>query len=95
MSKTDEKVSTEQEKPSIIGGVSKRCICCSTEIPPIDYSGGDTPWTGMWNGGIVDRIAANYGSIFDENIYVIAVCDSCIKQKEAEGIVHYTSNYMQ
>lgn len=91
-----QKNSNNQEQPQgIEHNVSKRCICCLVEIPPIEYDGGDIPWTGMWNGGIVDRIAANYGSVLDGNIYVIAVCDSCIKQKEADGIVQYTSNYMQ
>lgn len=42
--------------------VSRRCICCGFSIKPIHGGGDDKPWQGMWLDGIVDKIAANYGS---------------------------------
>jgi hypothetical protein len=48
----------------------------------------------MWNDGIVANISAGYGSTLDGNMYVIAICDECIKKKEKEGIIAYTGDYM-
>ncbi|HUX56225.1 MAG TPA: hypothetical protein VMV77_04580 [Bacteroidales bacterium] len=36
------------------------------------------PESAMWDGGIVDKIAAGYGSDLDGNMYLIAICDKCV-----------------
>ncbi len=48
------------------------------------------PWEGMWDSGIVERIAAGYGSTLDGNMYVLAICDNCVKEKK----LMYVGNYM-
>ena len=48
----------------------------------------------MWHGGIVNIITAGYGSSHDTDQYVIAMCDDCVTEKEANGVLLYHSNYM-
>jgi len=71
---------------------SRYCIKCGAEIKPIDpeapYS---SPQSAMWNGGIVDKIAAGYGSKLDGNIYIIAICDECVLNSE---VIEYIGNYI-
>jgi len=74
--------------------VSRRCICCGFEIKPIHGGGDDKPWQGMWLDGIVDKIAANYGSELDGDMYVVALCDSCVRAKLKDGTIEYVGNYM-
>lgn len=75
--------------------VSRRCICCGFEIKPIHGGGDDKPWQGMWLDGTVDKIAANYGSELDGDMYVVALCDSCVRAKLKDGTIEYAGNYMQ
>jgi hypothetical protein len=79
------------DKPIVI----RRCICCWFEIKPINGVDDKKPWQGMWLDGIVDKIAANYGSDFDGNIYIVALCDSCLKARLKDGIIEYIGDYMQ
>jgi len=37
-------------------------------------------------GGVVEKISAGYGSSLDGNQYVLAICDSCIMEKELRMI---------
>ena len=73
-----------------IGAVSHSCICCGKEIKKLDGLPKDKDWEGMWNGGIVERISAEYGSVLDGDMYVLAICDDCVKLKELK----YVGNYM-
>lgn len=67
------------------------CICCNKEIKEIiEGIPSNKEWEGMWNDGIVDRIAAGYGSSLDGNMYIIAICDDCVKEKKLK----YVGNYM-
>ena len=75
--------------------VSRRCICCGFEIKPIHGGGGDKPWQGMWLDGTVDKIAANYGSGLDGDMYVVALCDGCVRAKLKDGTIEYVGNYME
>jgi hypothetical protein len=75
--------------------VSRRCICCGFEIKPIHGGGEDKPWQGMWLDGTIDKIAANYGSELDGDMYVVALCDVCVRAKLKDGIIEYAGNYME
>lgn len=35
----------------------------------------------MWDGGIVEKIYGGYGSRYDEEQFIIAICDNCIEEK--------------
>lgn len=74
--------------------VSRRCVFCGFEIKPIHGGGDDKPWQGMWLNGTVDKIAANYGSELDGNMYVVALCDGCVRAKLKDGTIEYVGNYM-
>ena len=66
------------------------CIVCDKEIKSLDkpFEGSDDD-VGMWNDGIVAKISAGYGSGFDGGIFMIAICDECIKKKEPRVIGDY------
>lgn len=72
--------------------MKRYCIKCKKEIKPIEPELHSTPeYSGMWENGIVEAISAGYGSRFDGNIYIIAICDDCIK--ENEDILEYIGDY--
>lgn len=83
--------SNEPQKPQLnIVDVSYNCICCGKEIKKLDGLPKDKDWEGMWDGGIVERISAGYGSLLDGDMYVLAICDDCVKLKQLK----YVDNYM-
>jgi hypothetical protein len=65
------------------------CIKCDFEIKPIEPDLMTSPEQGMWSGGVVGKLYANYGSKLDGDIYIIAICDNCIKEYG-----EYVGNYM-
>jgi len=77
-----------------IKNIHHNCICCDKEIPKLDGMIGDKDWEGMWGDGVVDKINANYGSCFDGDMYVIAICDKCIEIKKRTEVLKYVGNYM-
>ena len=83
------------ENPALNKGVvsSRFCIKCDFEIKPIEPNHHDKPENSMWNGGIVDRIAAGYGSVLDGNMYIIAICDGCVKDNKQK--LQFVGNYME
>jgi hypothetical protein len=66
-----------------------KCICCGAEIKPIDpeWITDLSPEESMWNGGVVQKICMPFGSVLDEDEYLIAICDNCIIKKEKEDII--------
>ena len=60
-----------------------KCILCDKEVDTLypEDRHSKEPWVRMWDDAIVDKIQAGYGSRFDGNIYVIAICDPCIASK--------------
>jgi hypothetical protein len=72
-----------------IGAVSYSCICCGKEIKKLDGLPKDKDWEGMWDGGIVERISAGYGSLLDGDMYVLAICDDCVKLKQLKCVGNY------
>lgn len=48
----------------------------------------------MWNDGVVDLISAGYGSRFDGDEFIIAICDDCLEKKMMTGNIAYIDNYM-
>jgi hypothetical protein len=74
-------------------GFKLKCICCNKDITLI-MLGVNVLSQGMWDGGIVGEIHANYGSNLDGDMYVIAVCDDCIKNQKEKSKVKYIGNYI-
>jgi hypothetical protein len=48
----------------------------------------------MWDDAIVDTMAAGYGSIFDGDVFYVAVCDKCTDKALKDGRLAYKNNYM-
>lgn len=78
-----------------------RCICCGTTIKPL-YE--DKPEQelifsenihSIWDGGIVSKISAGFGSSNDGEVYVIGVCDECINKKVNSGVVAHVGDYIE
>ncbi len=59
--------------------ITRRCVSCQCEVHPI-YDIEEKPENGMWLNATVGRFTANYGSIFDGDEFVIAVCDACMSE---------------
>lgn len=66
------------------------CIVCDKEIKCLYDNPADEELEGLLNGGITGILYAGYGSKLDGDIYVIAICDECVKEKE----LVYIGNYM-
>ena len=47
-----------------------------------------------WDDGVVDLISVNYGSRFDGDEFVIAICDDCLEKKMMTGNIAYIDNYL-
>ena len=48
----------------------------------------------MWNDGVVNLISAGYGSRFDGDEFIIAICDDCLEKKLMTGNLAFINNYM-
>ena len=48
----------------------------------------------MIDDGIIETITAGYGSKYDTNEFIIAICDDCIKENLEDGTLLYYGNYM-
>jgi len=68
---------------------SENCIKCGTEIVPLYPELNGNREKGMWANGVIDKIAANYGSKFDGGVFLIGICDKCI-----EDNLEKIGNYM-
>jgi hypothetical protein len=84
---------------------SINCICCGKEITLFDldiddYINNDKkldqsdPSSFMWNGGVVEKMSAGFGSINDGDVFYIGICDNCIKDNYKNGRLIYKKNYM-
>jgi len=77
-----------------IHGDDRPCICCGEKIKPIHPEMNHFPQTGMYENGIVDKISAGFGSQFDGDMFIIAICDKCIEKLKKENKIEYAGNYM-
>lgn len=72
------------------------CICCGTQLR---VECGDEEFTVNtverygFDGGMAASISCGFGSDLDGNVYMIAVCDKCAKNKQKEGKLTYVYNY--
>jgi hypothetical protein len=48
----------------------------------------------MVDNGIIHIIDAGYGSKYDGDQFIIAICDDCINQNKEDGTLLYYGNYM-
>lgn len=77
-----------------INGQDRPCICCDKKIKPIHAEHTQFPQKGMYLNGTVDRIAAGYGSCLDGDMYIVAICDECLKKLKEQNKIQFAGNYM-
>ena len=77
-----------------IHGNDRPCICCDKKIKPIHPEIIRFPQSGMYSGGLVDKVAAGYGSSHDTDMFIIAICDECIDRLKEEKRITSAGNYM-
>lgn len=70
--------------------VEYNCICCSKKL--VREIGGEHDWEGGFNGGMVAKIKAGYGSRLDGDVYVIGICDDCAKIKNEQDLLPFIRN---
>jgi hypothetical protein len=70
------------------------CICCDKKIKAHHPEHIRQPESGSYHDGIVDKIAAGYGSKFDTEIFIIGICDDCMEKLKDGNKIKYAGNYM-
>jgi len=70
------------------------CILCDKKIVQIYTGNEEKPYEGCWNDGTVGVVSMGYGSLLDGNMYLICVCDTCLKKKHKEGKIDLLGNYI-
>ena len=69
--------------------IEHNCVVCDKPIKRIMTLPNDTDWQGCWNGGIVNKISAGYGSLLDGDMFILAICDECVKKKKLRNVGNY------
>ena len=72
------------------------CVCCDKTVEALypEHNSIRNPQSGSYKDGIVDKIAAGYGSKFDTEMFIIAICDDCMEKLKTANKVKYAGNYM-
>jgi len=75
--------------------IERKCICCGKKITILDSIGQNSkPKLCMWDDGMVAKIDAGYGSRNDGDMFYIAICDDCTKEKVKDKSLEYIGSYM-
>lgn len=70
------------------------CIRCDKIIKQINSPIDNKLENCMWNGGIVNKILAGYGSSLDGDIYILGICDDCLKRLHEMKKITFYKNYI-
>lgn len=73
------------------------CIVCKSKLRPsmdAELTEQTADFTPLLDGAVA-RISCGYGSALDGNIYIIAVCDTCLKEAAKTTRLVYTGNYLK
>jgi len=94
MSESKENKKYHPYKPTDVDPIN--CIICDSEITLLHpgYTENYKIESQMWNGGIVSNISAGYGSDYDGNVFLIGICDKCIKKSINNGKIIFLYDYM-
>jgi hypothetical protein len=52
------------------------------------------PESQMWEDGVISLFYGGYGSVFDGDIFYLAICDECIAKKYKDGSIFFAGDYM-
>lgn len=71
------------------------CIVCDKRLNIDEFDPfNDSHDTVMSTDSVVGKLEANFGSKHDGDIFIMAICDSCIDKKLASHTLLYKGNYM-
>lgn len=71
------------------------CVCCGREVNSIHNDViSEPPEHNMWSKGSVGIIETGYGSEHDGDVFIVCLCDECIKHSVKNNIILYKTNYM-
>lgn len=70
------------------------CVVCDREIIQFEEGFGDKPWEGCWSDGAVQVVTMGYGSRLDGDMYLLCICDRCIKRKYSAKKIRYKGDYL-
>jgi hypothetical protein len=73
------------------------CVVCKENVDSIHDPEGVTIVNvnhSNFGDGIAGRIEAGYGSTLDGNMYMIAICDNCVRKADADGRITFVDNYI-
>ena|SRR5260221_121724 len=87
-------IAFENQEFAEVHGEGFPCLCCDKKIKAIHPEHTKHPESGAYHDGIVDKIAAGYGSKFDTEMFIIAICDDCMDNLKAANKLKYAGNYM-
>jgi hypothetical protein len=65
--------------------VSVPCLMCGTAVQQMNYPDPVGITGACIHGGVVEAIWGGYGSMYDNRIFLIALCDACLTQAHAAG----------
>ncbi len=91
------KACAEYDAKTLVVKMELPCVVCGMIIKPslgleeITSSNVDII---PFDEGAATKISYGYGCELDGNVYMIAICKTCTKQKQAEGRLTYVYNYM-
>jgi hypothetical protein len=63
-----------------------RCVCCEKLIETL-FADETRPQSGAYRNAVVDTLTAGYGSKFDMDRLLLAVCDECMERAIQKGLV--------
>ena len=70
-----------------------KCLICGKElIPCFEKEQSGKPWMNTYQSGDCWKIGCNYGSKFDTQLFVFGLCDSCIQDKQDDGLLIANGN---
>lgn len=72
------------------------CVVCGTSIKPTFPENIDIDNVNIlsYDIGAAAKISYGYGCNLDGSVYMIAICESCTREKQAEGKLTYVYNYI-
>jgi len=76
---------------------SFECVSCGFEIKmgdPLSYRESFKFEELIFDGGVIEKMYAGFGSKYDGDIFYLAICDECIKKKKKQGRILIINNYM-
>ncbi len=71
------------------------CAKCERILLPDKSCLDSTPHRSCWNDGTVDKIVPGYGSIHDQTVFLVGLCDCCLTIMSNKGTILRVTNLIE